>query len=152
LAKGPPVRRLMRILFGFVAAMLAAAVSEVLFALPLSELFSMDKAARIDRLIEMGGLVLSAATHSAIFSAGFAPFAILIAEWQRLCHWTYSSPPVQSAGSSIGRFPATTRGGAGRQRASRLSSPQRTTWQHGKRTLLLQVPNLGSRNPLKPGT
>jgi hypothetical protein len=89
LAKGPPVRRLMRILFGFVAAMLAAAVSEVLFALPLSELFSMDKAARIDRLIEMGGLVLSAATHSAIFSAGFAPFAILIAEWQRLCHWTY---------------------------------------------------------------
>ncbi len=79
----------MRILFGFVAAMLAAAVSEVLFALPLSELFTMDEAARIDRLIEMGGLVLSAATHSAIFSAGFAPFAILIAEWQRLCHWTY---------------------------------------------------------------
>jgi hypothetical protein len=80
----------MRILFGFVAAMLAAAVSEVLFALPLSELFTMDdEAARIDRLIEMGGLVLSAATHSAIFSAGFAPFAILIAEWQRLCHWSY---------------------------------------------------------------
>ncbi len=83
------MRRLLLILFGFVAAMLAAAVCEVLFAMPPAELAAMDQAARTERLIEMGGLVLRAATQSAIFSAGFAGFAIFIAEWQQLRDWLY---------------------------------------------------------------
>lgn len=83
------MRRLLRTLFGFVAAMLAFAVSQVLFVLPLSELVAMDQTARAERVIEMGVLVFRAATHSAIFSAGFALIAILVAEWQHLRDWTY---------------------------------------------------------------
>lgn len=83
------MRRLLRTLFGFFAAMLAFAVSQVLFVLPLSELVAMEQAARGERVIEMGVLVLRAATHSAIFSAGFALIAILVAVWQHLRDWTY---------------------------------------------------------------
>lgn len=83
------MRRFLRIVIGFVTAMLAAGVSVVSFALPPSELVAMDEAARASRLIEMGGLVLRSATHSAIFSAGFALIAIVIAEWQNLREWTY---------------------------------------------------------------
>ena len=83
------MRRLLRTLSGFVAAMLAFAVSQVLFVLPLSELVAMEQAARAERVVEMGILVLRAATHSAIFSAGFALIAILVAEWQHLRDWTY---------------------------------------------------------------
>lgn len=83
------MRRLLRIIFGFTAAMLAAAASEVMFALPPFDLIAMDAAARGDRAAEMGALTLRAATHSAIFCAGFALIAILVAELLRLRDWTY---------------------------------------------------------------
>lgn len=83
------MRRLFRIVIGFIAAMLAAGATQVMFALPPTELLTLDEAARSSRVIEMGGLMLRAATHSAIFCVGFAPIAILIGELQRRRAWTY---------------------------------------------------------------
>ena len=83
------MRRLFRIMFGFIAAMLAAGAMQVMFALPPAEVMALDEAARADRLFEMGALILRAATHSAIFCIGLAPVAILIGELQRLRGWTY---------------------------------------------------------------
>lgn len=83
------MRTLFRILTGLVAAMIAAALTMVLFALPPTEFAGMDAAARGDRLFEMGALMLRAATHALIFCAGFAPIVVLIAEWQKLRDWSY---------------------------------------------------------------
>lgn len=83
------MRRLFRIIFGFIAAMLAAGATQVMFALPPVEFMALDEAARSNHLIEMGALMLRAATHSAIFCIGLAPVAILVGELQRLRGWTY---------------------------------------------------------------
>lgn len=83
------MRTFVRILAGLIAAMLAAAMTVVLFALPPTELVTLEETARGERLFEIGGLVLRAATHALIFCAGFAPIVILIAEWQRLRSWPF---------------------------------------------------------------
>ena len=84
------MRRLIQILIGFIAAMLAAAVVEVLFAQPPTQWIGrLHGSAAPDELMSLGELVLKAATHSAIFSALFALIIIVIGEWQQLREWTY---------------------------------------------------------------
>lgn len=81
--------RFLRIVLGFIAAMLAAGATQVMFAMPPAEFVALDEALRGNRLIEMSALMLRAATHSAIFCAGFAPIAIVIGELLRLRGWAY---------------------------------------------------------------
>jgi|AERA01.1.fsa_nt_gi hypothetical protein len=69
---------LIRFLFGFVAAMLAAGAVQVLFVAG-SDLLSGLSAARLQGL---GLLTLLAATQSAVFSAPFAILAAAVAAWQ----------------------------------------------------------------------
>lgn len=68
---------LIRFIFGFVAAMLAAGAMQVLFVAG-GDLLSGLSAARLQSL---GLLTLLAATQSAVFSAPFAVVAAAVAAW-----------------------------------------------------------------------
>ncbi len=81
--------RLLRVLFGFAVACLAAGLTKAFFATTPSELSSLppDVAAdRMSRVMESG---IFAAIQSLIFSAPFALVAAAIGEWRRLRNWTY---------------------------------------------------------------
>lgn len=83
------VRGFFRIVFGYVLAMLAAGVVQVLFALPPAELANLSRDAALDRLSLLGVYSLAAATHSAIFALVFAVVAIALAEWQSVRNAAY---------------------------------------------------------------
>lgn len=83
------MRRFIRMVLGFISAMLAAGATQVMFAQPPTEFATLNDAARLDLLTEMGALMLRAATHTAIFCAVFAPMVILIGELQRLRSASY---------------------------------------------------------------
>ena len=80
------IRRILRVVIGFVLACLAAGVSMVLFVYTPFELAG-DLAS--ERVSEAGLLSLAAATHSAIFAAPFALIGAVIGEWQRIGSWMY---------------------------------------------------------------
>lgn len=83
------VRGFLRIVVGYVLAMLIAGLVQVLFALPPTELASLSGDALIARASLLGIYVLAAATHSAIFAVVFAAVAIALAEWQRVRNALY---------------------------------------------------------------
>lgn len=70
------LRALSRVLFGLILACVAAALTQVVFAVPPLH----TAAAEFDR----GELTLLAATHFMLFSAPFALVAAAIAEWQAI--------------------------------------------------------------------
>lgn len=71
------IAAMVRILFGFVLACLAAAITQVLFVITPADLYSLDGDARWQRLGFAGMISLSAATQSAVFALPFAAVAIL---------------------------------------------------------------------------
>ena len=79
---------MIRVLFGFVIASLAAGLTIVLFVTTPVELASTPSNAVSDTLMSNGLLALAAATHSAVFAAPFALIGAAIGEWRRLSHWT----------------------------------------------------------------
>jgi hypothetical protein len=80
---------MIRVLFGFVIACLAAGLTIVLFVTTPVELANTPSNAFSDALMGNGLLALAAATHSAVFAAPFALIGAAIGEWRRLSHWTY---------------------------------------------------------------
>lgn len=75
---------LLRVLFGFVMACLAAGFVKVMFVMTPPELLTLPENVMYDRLGDAGVLSLAAATQSAVFAAPFALVAAAIAEWQGL--------------------------------------------------------------------
>jgi len=80
---------MIRVLFGFAVACLAAGLTIVLFVTTPVELANTPSNAVSDTLMSNGLLALAAATHSAVFAAPFALIGAAIGEWRRLSHWTY---------------------------------------------------------------
>ena len=76
---------ILRVLFGFVLACLAAGLTIVLFVYTPVEL-AMDAG---DRVSEAGLLTLAAATHTALFAAPFALIGAAIGEWQNIRSLVY---------------------------------------------------------------
>lgn len=83
------VRSFFRILLGYVLAVLAAGVVQVLFAMPPAALLELSGDALAGRLSVLGIYSLAAATHTAIFALVFALVAIALAEWQAVRSATY---------------------------------------------------------------
>lgn len=83
------VRSFFRILLGYVLAVLAAGVVQVLFAMPPAALLDLSGDALAGRLSLLGIYSLAAATHTAIFALVFALVAIALAEWQAVRSATY---------------------------------------------------------------
>ncbi len=71
-------RAIFRVLFGFVLACLAAALTKVLFAVGPQEVTGGDP----DKIATIIEWVALTATHSAVFAAPFAFLAAAISEWQ----------------------------------------------------------------------
>ncbi len=80
------IGRMLRALFGFVLACLAAGLTVVLFIYTPAELAA-DPAS--NRAAEAGLLALAAATYSAVFAAPFALAGAVIGEWRRIGSWVY---------------------------------------------------------------
>jgi hypothetical protein len=81
--------RVVRVLFGFILACLAAGLTIVLFVYTPAELASLSSDTAADRLSEIGLFALAAATHSAVFAAPFALIGAAIGEWRGIGSWTY---------------------------------------------------------------
>jgi hypothetical protein len=79
----------LRIIVGYATAILAAAITQVRFALPHAPSVTEGGEALLSWWSDFGMLALAVATHIAIFSSVFALIAITIGEWQRLRDWTY---------------------------------------------------------------
>jgi len=80
--------RMVRVLFGFILACLAAAAATVAFAdIQELKLLSADTAEEL--LSTTGQRVLFAAIQGAIFSAPIAFVGIAIGEWRRIRSWSY---------------------------------------------------------------
>jgi hypothetical protein len=77
---------MLRVLFGYALACLAAGLTLVLFVYTPLEL-AREHAG--DRMSEAGLLALAVATHTAMFAAPFALIAACFAEWQRIGGWLY---------------------------------------------------------------
>ena len=76
----------LRVLFGFIVACLAAGLTMVLFVYTPAEIVA-ERAG--DRAVEALLLSLAAATQSAIFAAPFALIGAAFGEWQRIGSWLY---------------------------------------------------------------
>lgn len=72
---------LLRVVFGFVAAVLAAGVVQVLFVAGLDGVLDSGAGPNVARLQSLGLLALLAATQSAVFAAPFAFLAAAVAAW-----------------------------------------------------------------------
>lgn len=87
------MRRVLRVLVGFVVACFAAALTTLLFVYTPEEVLtwttSLPAEDRNERFSVFGLLWLAAATQSAVFSALFALLAVVIAEWRKVRAWTY---------------------------------------------------------------
>jgi len=83
------IGRMIRVVFGFVVACLAAGLTIVLFVTTPVELANTPSNAFSEALSSNGVLALMAATHSAVFAAPFALIGAAIGEWRHLAHWTY---------------------------------------------------------------
>ena len=82
------LRRILRVLFGFVLACLAAAATTVVFA-DIQELKTLSEAASQELLSTTGIRILFSAVQGAIFAAPIAFVGILIGEWRHIRSWTY---------------------------------------------------------------
>ena len=80
------IKGMLRVIFGFVFACLAAGLTMVLFVYTPLELATEHAS---DRVSEAGLLALAAATHSAVFAAPFALIGAGFGEWQRIGSWLY---------------------------------------------------------------
>lgn len=82
------VGRVIRVLFGFIAASLAAGLVLVLFVNTPNDL-----AAELsgDRLSETGVLALAVGTQAAVFAAPFAFIGAALSEWKGYASWLYSA-------------------------------------------------------------
>ncbi len=80
------VKGMLRVIFGFAVACLAAGLAMVLFVYTPLELATEHAT---DRMLEAGLLALAAATHSAVFAAPFALIGAAFGEWQRIASWLY---------------------------------------------------------------
>jgi len=81
--------RILRILFGFVLACLAAGLTLVLFVYTPAELVSLSTSAAAARLSEVGLLALAAATHAGVFAAPFALLGAGFGEWRKVRSLAY---------------------------------------------------------------
>lgn len=84
------MRRMFRVLFGFLIACIAAALTTLLFVVTPGELIgwlSLDDGG--ERFARFGLLWLAASTQSVLFSAAFALVAVIIAEWLNKRDWIY---------------------------------------------------------------
>jgi hypothetical protein len=84
------LRRMFRVLSGFLIACLAAALTTLLFVVTPTELIgwmSLDDGG--ERFSRFGLLWLAASTQSVLFSAPFALVAVIIAEWLVQRDWIY---------------------------------------------------------------
>lgn len=84
------MRRMFRVLFGFLIACIAAALATLLFVVTPAELIgwmSLDDGG--ERFARFGLLWLAASTRNALFSAPFALVAVIVAEWLGQRDWIY---------------------------------------------------------------
>jgi len=79
------IGRIIRVIFGFVLACLAAGLAVTLFVYVPFELSDLQS----ERLAEVGIMSLAAATQTAIFSAPFVLIGVVFGEWQRIGSWMY---------------------------------------------------------------
>jgi hypothetical protein len=80
---------LIRTLFGFAMACLAAALVQVLFVVTPAEIAGLKPTDMADRLSSAGVLVLLAATHTAVFAAPFWLLLAAFGEWLAIRSWIY---------------------------------------------------------------
>jgi hypothetical protein len=80
---------LVRVVFGFALACLAAGLVQVLFVLTPAEFAGLPAHAMIERAQGAGTLMLLAATQSAVFAMPFALVAAGLGEWQGIRSWIY---------------------------------------------------------------
>lgn len=78
------MRRLFRIVLGFILAVLAASAVQVIFALPPTDLIAMPLDGALARFGTLATLALAVATHAATFAAIFFLVAIVLAEVMRV--------------------------------------------------------------------
>jgi hypothetical protein len=83
------IGRVLRVLFGYILACLAAGLTMVLFVYTPMEMVTLPSEVASDRASEAGLLTLAAATHTAVFSAPFALIGVAIGEWRHIGSWTY---------------------------------------------------------------
>lgn len=81
--------RIVRVVFGFVVACLAAGLTMVLFVYTPSEIANLPSDAAMERSYEAGVFALAVATHSAVFAAPLALIGAIIGEWRRIGSWAY---------------------------------------------------------------
>lgn len=84
------MRRMFRVLVGFLIACIAAALTTLLFVVTPVELvgwLSLDDGG--ERFARFGLLWLAATTQSVLFSALFALVAVVVAEWLGQRNWIY---------------------------------------------------------------
>lgn len=84
------MRRMFRVLFGFLIACIAAALTTLLFVVTPGELvgwMSLDDGG--ERFARFGLLWLAASTQNVLFSAPFALVAVIVAEWLGQRDWIY---------------------------------------------------------------
>jgi hypothetical protein len=79
----------LRILFGFVLACFAAALTQVLFVITPADLYGLDDNARWQRLGFSVAIAASAATQIAVFAAPFAFAAVLLGVVQGWRGWAF---------------------------------------------------------------
>ncbi len=78
-----------RILFGFVLASFAAALTQVLFVITPADLYGLEGDARWQRFGFSVAIAASAATQIAIFAAPFALAAVLYGYFQEIRGWAF---------------------------------------------------------------
>jgi len=81
--------RILRLLFGFLLACLAAGLTLVLFVYTPAELVSLSASTAPARLSEVGLLALAAATHAGVFAAPFALLGAAYGEWRKVRSLAY---------------------------------------------------------------
>ncbi len=94
------IAAMVRILFGFSLACLAAALTQVLFVVTPMDLYSLEGDARWQRMGFAAVITMSAATQSALFALPFAAVAILFGIIQGVRGWAF----YVFAGLAIGLF------------------------------------------------
>ena len=82
------VGRVIRVLFGFIVASLAAGLALVLFVNTPNDLAAEMSG---DRLSETGVLALAVGTQAAVFAAPFAFIGAALSEWKGYASWLYSA-------------------------------------------------------------
>ena len=83
------IAAVVRIVFGFALACLAAALTQVLFVITPMDLYSLEGDARWQRMGFAGIITLSAATQSGIFALPFAAAAIVFGVVQGVRGWAF---------------------------------------------------------------